>query len=563
MKQKIKLSINDVSKTFVDEKGKKIEAVKEVSVEVMDKEFVAIVGPSGCGKTTLLKIVSGLLKPTEGKVLLDGRLVTQPSKDRGLVFQHPASFSWLTVLENVEFGLRLQNVLDIKRKEIAEHLIDLVGLSGFENSYIKNLSGGMKQRVAIATVLANNPEILLMDEPFSALDAQTRGLMQELILTIWEETKKTVLFVTHDIEESIFLADRVYVMSAKPGEIKDVLNINLPRPRTPEMKLSEDFLKIKKHISYIIRGEAIKAAHVKLEALRPKALKIGLHTWPGNMPFYLADELGLYKKYNLEVELMSQEKEEDRINALKRGEVDVLNLTTDGTLIAKEKGLDLQIILSLNKSKGGDAILVRKGIRNIKELKGKTVAVEREWISHFFLLYVLDKHGIKEGDVKIIYMKGSDIGAALISDKVDAAVLWEPWLTQAKKLAGGDILVSTKEEPVILDVLATTKEIVSTKPDQIKKIVRIWYDSMDYIKQNKEIAIKLMAIPLGISANELRGQLQSLEFIDQNENKRLLGTKTREGKLSILLNKISEIWFKNKIINKKVEGEKLINKSFI
>ena len=280
---KPKLKINNLSKTFVDDKRKKIDAIKNISVDVADKEFVAIVGPSGCGKSTLLKVVAGLLKPTNGEVFLKNKKILEPNKNLGLVFQHPASFSWLTVLENVEFGLKLQNVHERKRKEIASNFIDLVGLSGFEKSYIKNLSGGMKQRVAIATVLANDPDILLMDEPFSALDAQTRALMQELILTVWEETKKTVLFVTHDIEEAIFLADRVYIMSAKPGEIKEVIKINLPRNRTPEIKLSDDFLRIKKHISYMIRGEAIKAAHVNVESLRPKALKVGIQEEPFDM----------------------------------------------------------------------------------------------------------------------------------------------------------------------------------------------------------------------------------------------------------------------------------------
>ncbi|MBT4277428.1 ATP-binding cassette domain-containing protein [Candidatus Falkowbacteria bacterium] len=560
---KPKLKINKVSKIFVDDSGKKIEAIKDISVDVADKEFVAIVGPSGCGKTTLLKTVAGLLEPTNGEIYLNNKIINQPQKEMGLVFQNPASFSWLTVLENVEFGLKLQNIPERKRREIAGHFIDLVGLSSFEKSYIKNLSGGMKQRVAIATVLANNPDILLMDEPFSALDAQTRALMQELILTIWEETKKTVLFVTHDIEEAIFLADRVYVMSAKPGEIKDVININLPRDRTPEIKLSDDFLRIKKHISYIIRGEAIKAAHVNVESLRPKALRVGTHTWPGNSPFYLAREVGIYKKKKLDVELLSLEKEEDRIKALQNGEVDILNLTADGVVLAKERGLDLQIIACLNKSIGGDAILTKKEIKKVEELRDKTIAIERGWISHFFLLYVLKKHGMDEKNVKIVHMRGSDIGAALIANKVDAAVLWEPWLSQAQKLSSTKTLISTKEEPVIIDVLATTKDIAKKKNIEIKKFVNSWFESLNYADRNKERAHTLMAIPLGISTKELRELLKQLQFIDINYNKKLLGTKTNPGTLINLIDKISDVWLYNKQIKNKVNSKNLINSDFI
>jgi NitT/TauT family transport system ATP-binding protein len=560
---KLKLRINNVSKIYVDNTGKDIEAVKNISIDVSDKEFVAVVGPSGCGKTTLLRTVAGLLETTNGEILLNNKKITGPLKKIGLVFQHPASFSWLTVQENVQFGLKLQNVTKEKRKQIASNFIDLVGLSGFEDSYIKNLSGGMKQRVAIATVLANNPDILLMDEPFSALDAQTRALMQELILTIWEETKKTVLFVTHDIEEAIFLADRVYVMSAKPGEVKEVVTIDLPRERTPEIKLSEDFLRIKKHISYIIRGEAIKAAHVNMKFLRPKALRIGIHTWPGNSPLYLAKEMNIYKSKKMDVELLSLEKEEDRIKALQNKEVDVLNLTADGVVLAKERGIDLEIIACLNRSIGGDSILAKKDIKNVRELKGKKIAIERGWVSHFFLLYILKKHGLKEKDVKIVNMQGSNIGAALIANKVDAAVLWEPWLSQAQKLSGTKVLVSTKQEPVIIDVLATTKEVAKNKKKEIQKLVKSWFESLAYMNKNKDRAHTLMAIPLGISTKELRGLLNQLQFIDLKNNQKLLGKGSKPGKLNYLLDEISEVWMDNGLIKEKTATNRYINSEFI
>lgn len=479
----------------------------------------------------------------------------------GMVFQNPVSFSWLKVLENVEFGLKMQGVKEDKRKEIAKHFIDLVGLSGYENNYIKTLSGGMKQRVAIATVLASNPEVLLMDEPFSALDPQTRGLMQELILSVWEETKKTVLFVTHDIDEAIFLADRVYVMSSKPGRIKEVINIDIPRPRYSEIKFSDEFLKIKKHISYVIRGEAIKAAQVSLSAIRPKALKIGTTIWPGNMPLYLAKELGLFNKYNLDVELMS--KEEDKLASLENKEIDVIHMTTESIPISGDKNLGLKVFLCMDESFGGDALLARNNIKSISELKGKKIAIENNSSSQFFLLHALEKKGLNKEDVDIIYMKSSDIGAAMISETIDAAVLWEPWLTSTKKLCNGRILVSTKEDPVIFDVLAANKNILDSRSAELKKLVKIWFESLDYIKREPEKSIKLMSIPLGISAKELKEQMQTLRLSDKRFNLDYLGTKNKSGKILVPLKDATDILFKNNIISKKVPESDLIDNSII
>lgn len=554
---KVKLKIENISKQYEDN----TIVINNVSVNVKDKEIVAIVGPSGCGKSTLLKIVAGLLDPSSGKVLINNKNISGPSKERGMVFQQPTPFPWLTVLKNVEFGLMLQKITLEKRTIIAKHYLGLVGLSNFENYYIKNLSGGMKQRVAIATVLANDPEILLMDEPFSALDLQTKGLMQELILAIWEETKKTILFATHDIEEAIFLADRVYVMSTRPGIIKEVINIDLPKPRTADIKMSEQFINIKKHISYLIRGEAIKAAQIKLENIRPNALKIGTIVWPGYAPLYLAEELGLFKKYGLEVELVSLEKDEDRISALYSGAVDLLTQTSDSIPRGEQK--DLSLFLCLDRSIGGDALLAREGITNIQELIGKTVAIEEDWVSQFFWLYLLDKYNISKEEVKTINLKGSDIGAALVSGKIVAAVLWEPWLTQAKRLCKGKILSSTKEEPVVLDVLITTRKIASQKEEQLKKLVAIWFESLEYIKKKPDHAFKLMAIPYGISTTELKEEMKGLELADIKINKFYFGTEHHNGEIHQLLEKTAEILFKNGIIQKQTGLSKVINPKFI
>jgi len=225
-----KLELRNVTKTFNTEEGK-MEALEGINIVVKPNEFLCIIGPSGCGKTTLLRLVAGLDYPNSGEIILDGKEVKGPSPDRGMVFQEFSLFPWRTVLKNVEFGLEIKGMKDKERREIAEKYIELVGLKGFENRYPYELSGGMKQRVAIARALATEPSILLMDEPFGSVDAQTRNILQEELLEIWKRTKKTVLFVTHSVDEAVYLADRVAVMSARPGCLVKCLDIDIPRPR--------------------------------------------------------------------------------------------------------------------------------------------------------------------------------------------------------------------------------------------------------------------------------------------------------------------------------------------
>ena len=253
------LHIQGVSRTFTSARVPATQALLPVDFHVADNDFVTILGPSGCGKSTMLRIVAGLDQPTSGRVLLDGRPVEGPGADRGMVFQSYTLFPWLTIEQNIRFGLRERGMPEPQQKERAAYFIAKVGLRGFEQHHPRQLSGGMQQRTAIARALANDPKILLMDEPFGALDNQTRVLMQELLLGIWEAERKTVMFVTHDIDEAIFMASRVAVFSARPGRIKTEVAVDLPHPRHYTLKTSPEFMELKARLTEDIRAESTAA----------------------------------------------------------------------------------------------------------------------------------------------------------------------------------------------------------------------------------------------------------------------------------------------------------------
>jgi NitT/TauT family transport system ATP-binding protein len=254
-----KVEIKAVSKVFVDRK-RTVQALQEATLSLADNEFVSLVGTTGCGKSTLLSIVAGLQEPSSGEVLVDGQLVNGPGRDRGVVFQTYTLFPWLTARENVEFALREEGLSRAERRARALEQLQLVGLHQFADAHPNQLSGGMKQRVAIARALSYRPSILLMDEPFGALDALTRQLMQELLTRVWERHRLTVLFVTHDVEEAVYVSDRVVVMTNRPGRIKKEVKVDLPRPRSYEMVSSPEFGALHGQVIESIRGESLAAA---------------------------------------------------------------------------------------------------------------------------------------------------------------------------------------------------------------------------------------------------------------------------------------------------------------
>ncbi len=250
--------IDRVSHVYRPSRGRSVTALDNVSLDVSDREFVALLGPSGCGKSTLLYLVGGFLPVEQGVIRVEDKPIEGPGPDRGIVFQHFALFPWKTVIQNVLYGLEKQGIAKTGRMSRAREFINLVGLTGFEDSYPSQLSGGMKQRAALARTLAIDPHILLMDEPFGALDAQTRSLMQGELLRIWQRSRKTVIFVTHDVQEAVLLAERIAVMSARPGHIKEIVETCFDKG-DPGLSRSPAFVEMVDHVWNLVRGEAILA----------------------------------------------------------------------------------------------------------------------------------------------------------------------------------------------------------------------------------------------------------------------------------------------------------------
>jgi NitT/TauT family transport system ATP-binding protein len=244
-------------------------ALQDVALNIEPGEFVCILGPSGCGKSTLLGALAGHIQPSQGQISVDGKSVSTPHPDRGLVFQQHTLFPWKRVLENVAFGLKMKGIPREQRLSEARKLLDLVGLSGFENHYPSQLSGGMQQRVEIARVLINHPHVLLMDEPFGALDAQTRMMMQELLLNVWSRIRTTVVFITHDIDEALFLADRILVLSPRPGRIIDEIKLDFGRPRHTDLVTSPHFMQLKRHCLDLLRHQHGTGSIAELARLSP------------------------------------------------------------------------------------------------------------------------------------------------------------------------------------------------------------------------------------------------------------------------------------------------------
>lgn len=495
----------------------KKKVLDNISFRVQEGEIVSILGPSGCGKTTLLKCVLGLEKSDDGNIIIDAIRQNEWLKNKRIAYvpQKYANFQHLTVEQNITVALQngTQN-----NNQTMDHILKSVGLDKHNKMYPGWLSGGMQQRLAFARALAQNTDIIAFDESLNSLDVETRHQMQELILELWAEGKKTILFVTHDIEEALFLSKRIVVMGTKPGIVREIVDIPFPYPRKSTLRFDEEFQKIRRALSYIVRSETIKSKLSEGEPALNTAFKIGLYYWPGNSPFFYAQDKGLFEKHSLPVELISFSDNRQKIDYWKSDNIDVLNVTVDTALRLIKEIPDTEIIAGLNISHGGDALISRENIQSIKEITGKKIALEKGEISEFFLKYILYKNGLKLDDVVIKDMRGDEIGTALINGSVDAAVLWEPWLSKAVELSRANVIATSKDYPVFADVLIAKKDFIERHAEEITKLKNIWKESVEAFSANTKDFIRSIAPIVGLSSQELGHQLEKIEFFDGSTN---------------------------------------------
>ena len=504
------LEIKNLTKEYKNSKLNTV-AIQNVSFSVAEGEFVSIIGPSGCGKSTILRILSGLDKKTSGNFSFSKKV---SKTNVGFVSQNYALFPWLTVYENIAFGLRLKKLNNTEVDSIIKRYLLITGLDKFKDSYPKQLSGGMQQRVAIVRTLANDPDIILMDEPFGALDVQTRSQMQEFLVKILKEENKTVIMVTHDIEEAVYLSDKIVILNTKPGSVKEIISIDFTKPRKPELKNQNDFIEIKKSISYILKSESIRSTTDEENLLNEaKDLIIGANIWTGIAPLYLAKEKGIFEKYQINPKIITLEWSTDRIEPLRNKKVDALYTPLDSALLEIKKDSNMEIFMPLDVSFGGDAIISKKNIKTVGDLKGKIIGVEQGWVGHFFLNYVLSKNNISVDDVKLKNIKSSDIGKELLLGNIDAASVQEPWLTKIKEYNEWNTLKCTKDyPPLIYGVLLVRKDILNEKRQDFNKFKNAWIKSVEVLSKNTAESIHLIAPYLGLSDSELDEQLQNIEF---------------------------------------------------
>jgi len=510
------ITISNLSKSYLIHPAKKHTAIQGVSLEIKPGEIVSIVGPSGAGKSTLLNCIVGTLQGYTGQIQIQGQDAQSyfQNKRISLVSQHYSNFPWKTVLDNVVTGFYGQKLSQGQKVKKAEQLLKRVGLYKVKNMYPAALSGGMQQRIAIARAIAQDTQIIALDEPFGALDVQTRAQMQEFLANIWEEDKKTLILVTHDIEEAIFLSDRIFILGASPGTLRSCIEVDIPRPRLSETRFDSEFIKLKKCISYTIRSESIKS---NLEdAILPdsQAFKLGLYIWAGNALQYYAKDSGFFQTENLNLEQINFESFKEKLSLWQANKLDAIDVTLNQALELFAKNPDFKIISFLNKSIGGDALVAKKSIKNIQDLVGKVVGLEKDSPAEFLLFAALYHEGLTCSQVKIKYLDSSKIGSNLIAGTIDAGVMWEPWLSKTLELSNVHILKSTQDYPLLYDVIIAKNNVIKEKIQQIKKLNKIWSKSIsDFHKHPKDI-ISIAASHMGVAPKEVSSYLNKLELLD-------------------------------------------------
>lgn len=542
------LEINKLTKQYHNQEKKSFTAIKDVSFNVKKGEIVCIVGPSGSGKSTILKCLTGIDREYQGSIKIKGKnSFNYLEQNRiALVSQKYSNFSWLTVYENIAIGYYGRGISQSEINKSTNQLLKRVGLFKVKNYYMNKLSGGMQQRVAIARAIAQQTDIIAFDEPFGALDVQTRSQMQEFLAKLWEEEQKTMILVTHDIDEAIYLANRIFVLGTTPGTIKEVVKVNIKRPRKSEIRFQKDFIKLKKYISYIIRSESIKASLEEGIITDKNIFKMGLYIWPGNTPLYYAKDNGSFTDESLDVEQINFYNNKEEIDLWTQGKLDAINVTLDKAIELHSQMPELKIISVLNRSVGGDALIVQNNIKSVTELRGKTIGLEKGSVAKFFLSYILNKEGMSYKDVKIKDMNCGEIGAEIISGKIDGGILWEPWLDKTRELANINILKTTKNYPVLYDVLIVRDEILEQRKDELKKISKVWRQSVTKLKKQPDEVISVASSRIGIPERELAEFMEKIEFFDATPKN-----------IFDIVKDIEQVLIKEKIIKKHSNPEAL------
>lgn len=487
----------------------------DISCDIQTGEVLSIVGPSGAGKTTLLRCVTGLETLDAGSITIHGvPLSTYLQLHRvALISQQYSNFPWMTVRENIAIAYHAQQKTASDIDDTVGSLLHRFQLHRFQNYYPHQLSGGMQQRVAIARALAQNAELIVLDEPFGALDAHTRAQAQEFFTQLIEEEHKTILIVTHDIDEALYLSDRVIVLGSHPGTIRNTITVPLARPRRNEMRFTSEFTQIKKSIHYMIRSNLISASvggHTLTTIGDP--LTLGLYIWSGNTPLYIAKENGLFAGRGLNPTIVSSEQNTQRILQWRNDEIDVLDVTLDTAIELNAQIPDTTIIMPLTKSNGSDALIVRNNITSLTDLRGKRIGLERGAVSQFLLTCILQSVGLSLRDVRIVDMKSSEAGAALIAGAIDGAVLWEPWLTKAQELSQTTVLASSVEFPFLYDVLIAKQSTIQRKQQEIEALKNVWLDALTVLEQKPLESIAHASSLLGVSDRELNETLKKIQF---------------------------------------------------
>ena len=506
------ISVENVSYVYENKR----EIIQDISTNFEKGKVTCVLGPSGCGKTTLLRIIAGMNRLYHGKVIVDGQDAGTyfERKRMGYVAQRYANFEWLTVKQNIALGCKQKT-----EREVTQLLKDL-GLEHVAHHYPKQLSGGMQQRVAIGRCIAQGAEYIALDEPFGALDPETKMLMQDFLLRQVQKYNVTILMVTHDIEEALYVADTILLMGGNPGTIVQRLDVSFGKPRQYELRFSKDFEKAKKVLYSTMYSETMKLTLQKESPAKgEKCIKIALPIWAGAMPIFLAQVTGTLRQGVLPFYLDSFTDHQKKLEKFLSGDIDICHMTLDVFLKQKQERDDLVMLFPAGMSRGADAILAKEGIHTVQDLKGKRIGAVRDDLSTFFLHYVLKRNGLREEDVFLEEGPIDRLAHAFVTGKIDAVMLWEPWLSKTKYLAHRqEPLVSTIEYPILYDVFVTTKKIIEQYPDQITVLKESWDGSVEYYEKFSDETVELVSSSMGLSSIELMRQLKNVSFYRSSEH---------------------------------------------